>query len=441
MLTPEEVEELLSSMRRARSDTTSIEAKRAKSGLPGKLWETISAFANSRGGGLLLLGVDEQEDFVASGVSDAGKLQADLASICGRMVPPIRAAIDAVEVGGRMLVACEIPETPRDEKPCYYGPSGVSTGAYVRVGDGDRRLTQYEIQILLSERRQPVHDAEAVPEASFEDLDAELVAGLVARLRASRPRSFGNLSEVEILTRVNALKSTDGAGAAPTVAGMLALGSFPQQFFPQLNVTFVVYPDVRKGQPGPSGERFLDNEAIDGSIPEMVVRSLAAIRRNMKRRSVVSGAGRRDMWEYPETALREAIVNAIVHRDLSPLARGNPVQVEMYPDRVEVRNPGGLYGPISVEDLLSGGSLSSSRNPILLRLLEDTEVPGEGATVCENRGSGIPAMIASLREAGLGLPILEDRLTGLRQLSCRPGHGRAPLGGGRRICLPSSVSA
>ena len=92
------------------------------------------------------------------------------------------------------------------------------------------------------------------------------------------------------------------------------------------------------------------------------------LQRNMKRRSIVRGLFREDLWEYPETAIREALVNALAHRDLSPAARGTPVQIQMFPDRLEIVNPGGLYGAVTVDQLGQEG-ISSARNQLLMRLL------------------------------------------------------------------------
>ncbi|MBO3751050.1 hypothetical protein J5X84_33680 [Streptosporangiaceae bacterium NEAU-GS5] len=117
------------------------------------------------------------------------------------------------------------------------------------------------------------------------------------------------------------------------------------------------------------------------------------------------------VWEYPETALREALVNALAHRDLFLAARGGQVQIEMYPDRLVIRNPGGLYGALTVDDLGEEG-VSSARNATLMRLLEDVPVPGETRTVCENRGSGIRAMLDALGRETLSRAELSSR-TGL----------------------------
>jgi ATP-dependent DNA helicase RecG len=142
----------------------------------------------------------------------------------------------------------------------------------------------------------------------------------------------------------------------------------------------------------------------------MVRDALRVLRRNMTRRSTVSGGGRADAWEYPETALREAIVNACIHRDLAHFARGTQVQIEMFPDRLVVRNPGGLYGPVTEQSLGEEG-VSSSRNASLLRILEDVPLPGDTRSVCENRGSGIRAMFNALRGANMSLPNFRNRIS------------------------------
>jgi ATP-dependent DNA helicase RecG len=174
-------------------------------------------------------------------------------------------------------------------------------------------------------------------------------------------------------------------------------------------VTFVHYPTVAGAQSA-TGERFLDNVTLEGSIPVMARDTLAVIRRNMSRRAVIADAGRQDLWEYPETALREAIVNALVHRDLSSSARGTQIQVEMYPDRLVVKNPGGLFGPVTIDNLGEEG-ISSARNATLIKLLEDVPLPGETRTVCENRGSGIRSMLDSLLRAGMSPPQFQDRIS------------------------------
>lgn len=404
----EELKDIVRKLRRIGNDVEDVEAKRSEGlKLPKSVRETLSAFSNAHGG-VLILGLEESAGFRVADLPDAGKQAADLASVCAtEMEPPVRATIEVHEFEGKNIVTAEVQEMDLQAKPCYVKSLGMNKGSYTRVNDGDQRLTSYEVQLLLSAKGQPRDDVAPVVEATLDDLDEEGINSYVARLRDVRPRIFGDKSIPEILTMSNVLVRRD-ATLIPTLAGLLALGRYPQQFYPQLMLTFVSYPTVEG--PAPDGTRFLDNVAIEGSIPEIVRESLTVIKRNMSRRAVVAGAGRQDIWDYPEPALREAIVNAVVHRDLSPASFGAQVQVEMYPDRLEVRNPGGLFGPVQI-DSLGTETLSSARNSALLKMLEDVKIPGEDRTVCENRGSGIRTMLTALRAAGMSPPEFSDKIS------------------------------
>lgn len=402
-----ELEELLLSLRRTNNESGEVEVKTARTDLPKSVKETLSSFANTRGG-VILLGVDERDGFAPTGVEDASKIAADLASMCAdQLEPPLRPVIEVVEINGANIVVAEVAEIESRRKPCYVKTAGINRGSYIRVNDADQPLTSYEIHLMQTSSGQPRDDMELTPYASIEDLDANAVERYARRLRIVRPVVFADSSDVEILLRTNVARNQDNQ-LIPTVAGILALGQYPQQFYPQLMLSFVSYPTVDGAES--DGVRFLDNVAIEGSIPMMVREAMTVLRRNMSRRAVVSGAGRQDMWDYPETALREAVVNALVHRDLSPASHGAQVQIEMYPDRLVIRNPGGLYGPVQVETL-GRDNLSSARNATLLRILEDVSMPEDERTVCENRGSGIRAMIASLREYGMAVPKFKDSIS------------------------------
>lgn len=407
-MTEAEIREILASLRQLHADHQHVEAKAARRGLPERLWQTMAAFANSPGGGVLLLGVDESAEFEVVGVEDPAKIQADLASLCDRMIPPLRPVIEVHWIDGRAVVTVEIAELPFTEKPCYYAPAGLVGGAYVRVADGDRRLTQYEVLALLERRHQPRHDDEPVEDARLDDLDQELLARFLNRVRSRRGRHWREMSDVEILRAFHVV-TQHGPHLVPTLAGYLCFATYPQERFPNLCITFVRYPTDHPGEAGLGGERFLDNDKLVGPMATMVADALDVIKRNMRRRDVVRGLFREEVWEYPEAVLREALVNAVGHRDYSPLARGTPVQVQMYPSRLVVRNPGGLFGPVTVEDLGRPG-VQASRNQFLMNILEELPAGTNGEALCEHRGSGIAAMLATLRRAGMQPPIFEDKL-------------------------------
>lgn len=413
-MTSDELRELLDQLQRQGTELTNVEAKRAKDGVPKRIWETLSAFANTPGGGVLMLGVDEQQGFAPTGVSNPAKVQADLGAVAAdQLEPPLRPLLQVFEVDGASIVVAEVPELPPSAKPCYYQGAGLPNGAFIRVGDGDRRLTPYEVQVLFEARGQPRHDVEPVEGTGLEDLDPELVGGLLRRLRARESGPYRSWSDEQALRALKVL--VPGADGEP-VASLLGLACFapyPQERFPNLCVTFLRYPTPDAGRPGPHGERFLDNVKIEGPVPVMVVETLRVIKRNMQRRGIVQGLFREDMWEYPEMVLREALVNALGHRDLSPQARGSQVQVHMFPDRIEFHSPGGLFGPIQPDQLGEPG-VQSSRNAFLMKVLEDLPPPGESRPLCENRGTGLTAMIEQLRRSGMSPPRFDVSLTRFR---------------------------
>ena len=401
-----ELQGMLTDLRRLGSDHSTCEVKKAQGGLPATVWESISAFANAQGG-WLVLGVDERHDFDIVGVHGAAQMEANLAGICSDLEPPVRTEIGTVQVDDKNVVVAYIPPTPRDQRPCYKRSLGPYAGSRLRVSDGDRRLTAYEVSVLLSNRAEQKHDVRPVAGATKNDLNEGLVSGFLARVRDTKGEIFRTVDDDSALMMLNVLHR-DGKELAPTLAGLLVFGTYPQTFEPQLNLTFVAYPKAEPGALGTVGERFTENRSIDGPIPLIVAECIRVLKRNMKRRSIVTGIYRVDEWEYPEEVLREALVNALVHRDYSEFSRGMQVQVEMYPDRLIIRNPGGLYGPVDVGSL-GVSTVSSSRNKALLKILEDTPF-GDGHMVCENRGSGVTRMRVVLTEAGMEAPRFVDEI-------------------------------
>lgn len=386
-----------------------MEAKAAVGALPKSVRETLSAFSNDRGG-LLLLGLAEESGFAPAPGFHAAKTRDDLASLCSDvMEPPVRAEVDIADFEGAQVVVASVPEMDPASKPCYVKAKGMAGGSYTRGGDGDRLLTAYEIFMLHANRGQPQDDHEVVEEASPADLDQDAVGRLLRRVRQREPRAFGAVDDDTALVRLGVLRRRD-AGVGVTLAGLLTLGQWPQQYLPQLCVTFVAVPGTHKDAVPEGAPRFTDNATIRGPLPQMIEETVRVILRNTRTAGYVRGLGRDDVGDYPVEALREVVTNALAHRDYSPLARGTQIQVELYVDRLVVRNPGGLFGTVTPDDLGQEG-VSSSRNGYLIPLLADVYLPGTDQVVADNRGSGIPDMLARLRRANLTLPTFDSRLS------------------------------
>ena len=250
---------------------------------------------------------------------------------------------------------------------------------------------------------QPIDDRAPV-DASIEDLDPEAVSSFLRRLRSEGRAALDDQpSDTEALERMVVMD--DGR---PTLAGLLVFGRYPQKWFPQLAATVAVFP-TGDGTEIRNGLRLLDNRTVDGAAPRIVARTVEAIARNLGHRVLSAGMGGQQEWEIPEGVLREAITNAIMHRDYSPFSLGSQVRVEVYPDRVEVHSPGGVWGGQSIDDLLRGGS--HSRNAVLANLLADAQLRGSHESVAENKGTGLRRMVGLMRNAGLPNPEFIDSVS------------------------------
>ena len=395
---------LLENLRRLRGEPAELEVKSAAGGLPKTAVESICSFANTNGG-TLLLGIDEVRGFELVGLTDPVKARDDIvAAASDQLEPPIRVETCLIDLDGVTVVVVEVEPLPSDLRPCFVRSRGLATGALIRTGDGDRRMTQAEIGLAIANRSQPRYDAEPVPDASVRDLDEHALRRTLQRVRESS-RALRDLDDESALRRLRVLvpAAEDGEKLVPSLGGLLTFGIFPQEFFPQLTISVVVHPARREAD----GPRFEDNPVIRGPIPDLISETLAALRRHMSVRGYISESGRSDELDYPMEAVREAVVNAVLHRDYSAVTRGTQIHVELHPDRLIVRSPGGLFGPVTVDDLGDEG-VSSSRNAFLAQLLADAYLPRSERVVAENRASGIPTMIAELRDAGMPQPTFEN---------------------------------
>ena len=356
----------------------------------------------------MILGLDEKSGFAPAQGFDARAVLDQLADAArlrqgkepdGPLTPVPIMTTEQMEVDGSPVVVAEVEELPAAEKPCFVTAQGKERGTYMRVGQGDHRLDTYSVFQLSTLTEPSTADREAVTAANIDDLDPNLIKRTIERLRTYRPRALdGTHSETEALERIGVLDRRTGA---PTLGGLLALGRFPQQFFPQLMVSFARYPggskDVVVGD-----QRMLDRAVLEGPIPAIIDDSVAVVVRNLRVRRVSKGAGAQDIPEIPIDAIREAIANALTHRDYSELARGDQVRIELYPDRLEVHSPGGLWGGYGIDSIFDGRS--HSRNQLLARLLTEVPFADRDESVCENAGSGVPRMLGGMLLSGLPAP-------------------------------------
>lgn len=208
----------------------------------------------------------------------------------------------------------------------------------------------------------------------------------------------------------------------------------PSSFYPRLVVDVAVHAGTEKGASG--ALRFRDRIICEGTLGEMVVDAVAATAKNLRRRSVVVGAGRIDELEIPEEVIREAVANALIHRDYSPRYDGQAVSVDIFDDRIEILNPGGLYGTKTQLNLADGSSCC--RNATLMRLMSLVPLPDGAGSPAEGNGSGIPMMLRECRERRLPEPEFCPLLDSFKVILYRPVDTGASV---RRVASQLQLTA
>jgi len=402
----DELLQLISEVQQHQSELDDVDVKLAQRGTPQRLFELLSAFANRAGGGAILFGLDEEHNFEIVGVGNAHRLQEEIGHLAAsEMEPALRPEFTVEEVDGKTVVAVEVSELSAEQKPCYYKPAGLQKGSYIRVGNTNRQMADYEIFGYVSARTQPTFDEEPVRDATIEDLNRGRLEEYLEQLRRVRPRAtYLNQSFEQVLERLRIVQEVNGV-LRPTLAGLLMFGEYSQAFEPQLVITFLHYYGTIETEKTPRGERFLDNRKFEGPIPEMVESVFNYVMASIRKSSLIEGLWRRDIPEYPEEAVREAVINAVAHRDYSNFVRGSYIQIRLFADRLEIQSPGGLYGNVTEETLEQE---QSTRNRTLMRLMEDTQLRGNRHLV-ENRGTGILTMLEAMRRANLEPPRFQDK--------------------------------
>jgi len=394
-MTANELSELLEKIQSIKAETQNIEIKSAKVSYPTKIYDTLSSFSNQDDGGVIVFGVDEKEDFAEVGVYDAQDLQKHITEQCNQMEPPVRAVFTVLAKKERVFVSAEIPGIDIAERPCFYAGKGRLKGSYVRIGDADEPMTEYEIYSYESFRKKYQDDIRVKNDVDIQTLNKTLLDEYLMKIKLNKPNLAQNTDDT-ILKLMSMIK--DGI---PTLAALLLFGSYPQAYCPQLCITAISVPGNEIGELGSEGERFIDNKRIEGTLPQMLEEALMFVRKNTKTKTIIdSTTGERaDRFEYPMVAVREAILNALIHRDYSINTEGMPIQLVIYSDRLEVRNPGGLYGRLRIDQL--GKTQPDTRNPVLAIAMEVLDKT-------ENRYSGIPTIRRELKKAGMPEPVFSD---------------------------------
>jgi len=372
-----------------------IEAKLG-SEIGKSILETVCAFANEPGlgGGWLLLGVSREfpghpkSRYVVVGVDAADKLNNDLSSQCATVFNhPLRVEITTELLEGQTVMVVFVPEMPPDQKPLYFQARGLPQGALRRIGSTDQRCSEEDLITFYQARQSRSFDASVLHECDMEDVATEAVFDYRRERNEANPTAEElRWSDHDLLHALKAIARDAHGIWRPTVSGLLLFGS-PQALRREMPLCARIdYIRVQGTQWVADPDRRFDSLDIRAPMLTAMRRCLAAILDDLpKRFSLKEGALQRSETPLvPERALREALVNAVMHRNYRV---HSPVQVIRFSDRIEIRNAG--YSLKPTEELGTPGSVL--RNPTLAAVLHDTRF-------AESKGSGIRTIREILEE-------------------------------------------
>lgn len=411
--------ETLARLRMQGTDDAHVEVKASAQKLSADVWDSISAFANTSGG-LVVLGLSEADGFAPVGDFAIDIVRDQFVEGIGdgggqgtRVTNPPAYGMTRETVDGFPVLAITIAPNGPGNRPCFVTAKGLSGGAYKRVDDKDIKLSPTEVFEMQHELIPSDADKQIVAEADESDLDAEVLDELIVRRQDSKAL-HGTRNRSEQLTRLNVLAKSGGV----RLAGLLATGIYPQQFYPRLLVDVAVHPGNEKSLPG-TKIRFLDRVECVGKLADVVDEAVGAVVRNLRTYSIVEGVTRREVPEIPVKVLREAIANAVLHREYSAMFVGQPVTVDVFADRVEIANPGGLWGGLTQERL--GDGTSRSRNQTLLPLMQHVAARDQDGFTVEGQGGGVRLMISEMEAHALERPRFQVSPDQVRVILVRHG--------------------
>ncbi len=359
-----------------RTESKTLEFKRDLSS-PNGVLRTIVAFANTAGG-VLLLGVEDTTRNVR-GVEEPLAIEERLANLISDNILP-RLIPDIEVLPWRRTHVLAIQVHPSSVRPHYLKSTGLEGGAYVRVDSTNRRVDRELIDELRRFARGETFDEQPMPECNSEAIDFRAASESFATVRKLKR---ADLDTLRLTTKHQGRKVS-------TVGGMLLFGNQRHRYFPDAWVQAGRFRGTDK-------THITDTLEIKNFPVRTVEEAIAFVQKHSLRGMEIGDVQREERWNLPPVAVREAIINAIVHTDYAQ--HGAPIRISIFDNRLEVENPGLLPFGLTVEDLLQG--VSKLRNRVIGRVFHELGL-------IEQWGSGIQRMITVCRDAGLAPPVLEE---------------------------------
>jgi predicted HTH transcriptional regulator len=392
----------------SRPEGKTLEFKRDLSSPQGVL-KAIVAFANTSGG-VLLLGVEDGTKKI-KGVRDILAEEERLANLIADSISPkLVPSMELLPWRKTQVLAVEIYPSPN--RPHHLNRLGSEEGIFVRVGSTNRRADPFLIEEMRRYNQVSSFDEQPMLNLNSEAIDFRAASEYFKTTRKLTIQGLRNLR----------LTTSYQGRIVPTVGGVLLFGMDRLNHFPDAWIQAGRFA-------GSDRRKTLDSMEVRSYLPAAAEEAMEFLRKHMRNETVIGALRRSDLWTFPIVAIREAIMNAIVHADYAQ--RGAPIRIAMFDDRLEIENPGLLPFGLSIEDIQKG--ISKLRNRVLGRVFQELGL-------IEHWGSGIQRMTAACRDRGLKAPQFEEIGTHFR-VTLSSVRGYSPAKDERDQAILSALEA
>lgn len=343
--------------------------------------EEFVAFANAEGG-TVLIGI--ADDGGIKGVTDSN-IEEKIMNICrNNCIPNIIPLYEEIEFNQLKVVVVAISKGLN--KPYYT----VDNKYYIRVGTTKRIASREELMRLFEANGSIHFDISPVYNTSIKDLHFDIIRDYFFKYNTFDLYEEDKKSVERILINADILKEVDGKVVC-SVGGLLIFGKNPDNTLPQNGISFAHF------RGNEITDELIDKKVINGRLQDIAEQTLVVLKNNMKNPSTINQLKREEREEYPVLVLREAIVNALVHRNYS--ISGSKIRVFMFDDRIEFHSPGKLPNTVTIEKMKIG--VSYARNPFLVKYMENMRY-------IDQLGRGIPMIMKEMKDMGVKDPDLRE---------------------------------
>ncbi|MFV0339876.1 MAG: RNA-binding domain-containing protein [Parachlamydiaceae bacterium] len=355
-----------------------------KENLPksSQLIKTAIAFSNMNGG-KLIVGINDRREVIGIPEMEAHEAMEWIEkSVFEATVPPILPLVYQQRIDGKVLLIMEV--SAGFNKPYYQKSLGLDQGTFVRLGRSTMKANADLIEELKWQARGISYDQLPVYHATVEDLNQTTIEEFITHRRSGVKIRITEelLSSYHVVTK-------EHHNIHPSVAGLLLFGKNPQQFLTESYILCTHFSGVE-------GRNAIASRAMNGTLFEQFNAAYDFVLSCLNKSYHIKGKKRDEKLEIPAVAIREALMNAILHRNYHISA---PIKLAIYQDRIEIFSPGGFPGPIDSDHLESG--ITYVRNHAIAKILWEFNY-------IEKMGSGFITIFSSYRKESLQSPLIQE---------------------------------